>query len=286
MNVPVVGVHGIKCYGYYDDAAGSAGAATLMAAHWTRALAEGADITLEAVTGRLAVAYYAHLLRMATAQGQDTALRWLDEGERAVLADLIRDLGAPVQVAHGPGTVPVRQAAQWLADRFGKAAVGSVAVFCREVQAYLGSPDSSRRKSVRNAVADTIAEHQPRAVVAHSLGSVVAYEALWQRPDVPVELLLTIGSPLGMRRVVRDRLVPSVNSATGRGARPPGVATWVNIADQGNIVAATSSLSDSFTGVDQEPDIAIGPIAFHTAAAYLRHPKVASRIAPYLQHQD
>jgi hypothetical protein len=85
-----------------------------------------------------------------------------------------------------------------------------------------------------------------------------------------------------MEHVVRDRLIPPVDPATSRGARPPGVSTWINIADLGDLVAATTSLAASFDGVDQQPDITLGPIAFHTATAYLSHPRVAAHLAPYL----
>jgi hypothetical protein len=282
MSHPVVGVHGINCYRYCTEAGTAEAAAALMSARWSTALAEGCGAATEAKADRLAVAYYAHLLHRATAQGPETDLKWLSGGEQSVLMDLVRDLGAPPQVAQGPGTAPVRQAAQWLAAHFGGAAVGSVGLFCREVQAYLGTPDSAKRKAVGDTVADTIAEHRPSAVVAHSLGSVVTYEALWHRPDLKVDLLLTIGSPLGMPRVVQDRLIPPLDPCTGRGAKPPGVAAWVNIADRGDLVAATGSLAGSFDGVTQEPDITIGPVAFHAATSYLRHPEVARHLAPYL----
>jgi hypothetical protein len=51
-----------------------------------------------------------------------------------------------------------------------------VTTFCREVHLYLSDP--ARRAAVRATVADTIATHQPALVIAHSLGSVVAYETL------------------------------------------------------------------------------------------------------------
>ena len=179
--------------------------------------------------------------------------------------------------------MPVRQAAQWLATHFGAAAVNSVALFCREVQTYLGTPDSAPRKAVRDTVADTIAAHRPRAIVAHSLGSVVAYEALWHRPDLEIELLLTIGSPLGMPRVIQDRLIPPLDPATHHGAKPVGVAAWLNVTDTGDLVAAPASLTKTFEGVTQLPDITIGPIAFHAATSYLSHPSVATKLMPYLR---
>ena len=281
MSVPVVGVHGINCYRYYQDAGTQQGAASLMAADWTAALAEGAGLAPQATAGHLAVAYYSNLLRKrATAQGADD-LKWLTEPEQSVLTDLLRDLGAPPQVAQGPATVPFRQLGQWLAKRLPRVGTGTVAVFCQEVQAYLGSPDSAPRKAVRATVAAAVADHRPRAIVAHSLGTVVAYETLWEYPDLQVDLLLTLGSPLGMPSVVQARLIPPFDQATGRGARPPGVTTWLNVADRGDLVAAAGTLADSFDGVTQLPDITIGQVAFHAATAYLRHPKVAAAITPH-----
>jgi len=283
MTTPVVGVHGINCYRYYQDAGTQEGAASLMAADWTAALTEGAGLPPQATTDRLAVAYYSDLLRKrVTPQGTDD-LKWLTEPEQSVLTNLLRDLGAPPQVAQGPATVPFRQLGQWLAKRLPRVGTGTVAVFCQEVQAYLGSPDSAPRQAVRAAVAAAIADHRPSAIVAHSLGTVVAYETLWEYPDLEVDLLLTLGSPLGMPSVVQSRLIPPLNQATGRGARPPGVKVWVNVADKGDLVASPVSLEKTFDGVTQLPDITIAKLGFHAATGYLRHPEVAAAIAPYLE---
>ena len=59
-------------------------------------------------------------------------------------------------------------------------------------------------------------------LLAHSLGSVVAYETLWARPDLQIDLLITLGSPLGMPDVIFDQLDPA--PIARRGQRPPGVA--------------------------------------------------------------
>jgi hypothetical protein len=81
---------------------------------------------------------------------------------------------------------------------------------------------------VLTTVADTIAARGARVVLAHSLGSVVAYETLWARPDLEVELLITLGSPLAPPDVVFDRLDPAPRN--GKGRRPPGVRRWINVA--------------------------------------------------------
>ncbi len=82
-------------------------------------------------------------------------------------------------------------------------------------------------------------------VVGHSLGSVVAYEALCAHPEWPVRALLTLGSPLGIRNLVFDKL------RAGAGGKPgdwPGAVweSWTNIADEGDVVALVKDLRPLF----------------------------------------
>ena len=140
--------------------------------------------------------------------------------------------------------------------------------FTQEVQTYLSEHDTVRRAKSRITVANAVAEHRPDVVIAHSLGSVVAYETLWAYPQQRVDLLVTVGSPLAMPGVVIDRLQP--DALHKRGARPPGVARWVNIADVGDIVAVPrDGLALYFDGVEADTDVVIGDWDFHTAQSYL-----------------
>jgi len=88
-----------------------------------------------------------------------------------------------------------------------------------------------------------------RVLVGHSLGSVVAYEALCAHPEWPVRALVTLGSPLGIRNLIFDRLMPSP-AAEGpggvRGGWPGGVRSWVNVADAGDVVALVKDLRPLF----------------------------------------
>lgn len=87
-----------------------------------------------------------------------------------------------------------------------------------------------------------------RVIVAHSLGSVVTYEALhafstrtnWSN----VKTLVTLGSPLGIRNLIFDRLTPAPNG--GRGIWPPGIERWTNVSDDGDIVALIKKLGSLF----------------------------------------
>lgn len=81
---------------------------------------------------------------------------------------------------------------------------------------------------------------ETRVVIGHSLGSVVAYDTLRDRPsDQPVPLMVTLGSPLGLP-AISQRLQP----------QPPGfpaaVRRWVNIAAPDDVVAARRELHAVF----------------------------------------
>lgn len=107
---------------------------------------------------------------------------------------------------------------------------------------------------VRQAALDRVAAgigEDTRVVVGHSLGSVVAYEALCAHPEWPVRALVTLGSPLGIRNLIFDRLVPAPTAEGPGGARGawPGVArSWVNVADAGDVVALVKDLRPLFGG--------------------------------------
>ncbi|MFI7321313.1 hypothetical protein [Streptomyces venezuelae] len=81
-------------------------------------------------------------------------------------------------------------------------------------------------------------------VVAHSLGTVVAYEGLCAHPQWQDVTFVTLGSPLGIRNLAFDRLVPA--PVDGRGHWPEPVKSWTNIADRGDVVPMVKSLAARF----------------------------------------
>src|ERR1700730_3653625 len=72
----------------------------------------------------------------------------------------------------------------------------------------------------------------PFVVVAHSQGTMIAYDVLRRlnRAQVQVPLFVTIGSPLGLSEV-RDEL-QHWSGAADKLPFPPCVDTWVNVADR------------------------------------------------------
>ena len=277
----VVGVHGIGNYHHYADAGNSAeSASAALSGEWAAALRRGlAARPVPAPAPRLRVAYYAHLLHRGTAQGPDD-VRFLDDTEQDLLIALV-DKHAPAAIAQGRRTLRARAAADWITRRLGDRALGLALTFVREANAYLHS--DTRRQQARCAVAEAIARDRPRVVIAHSLGTVIAYETLWEHPELPVDLLLTLGSPLAMPGVIFELLHPA--PVSGRGRRPPAVAAWANLADVGDIVAIPrTGLAPHFDGVTQDaPEIVIGERDFHSVSGYLAAAETAAALEPYLQ---
>lgn len=73
---------------------------------------------------------------------------------------------------------------------------------------YLAAGDAPARAQAREHVATIMAERQARIVIAHSLGTAAAYEALHAHPELQVDLLVTLGSPLDLPGAVFGRLQP------------------------------------------------------------------------------
>jgi hypothetical protein len=273
----VLGVHGVGNYRYRHDSRSDAAAALAISKDWTDWLRAGLppQVPLD-----LHVCFYAHHLHRGTPQGLDDPAT-LEPDAQDFFITWVEHLKLRPQAAQGPRTARVRQAADWLTHRYGRAARLAAILFCREAHTYLARSDSPRRTAARETLATAIAERQPKIIIAHSLGSVLAYETLWSQPELQVELLVTLGSPLGMPHVVFDRLQPTPTN--GQGNRPPGVIHWANLSDVGDIIAIPSDLPQRFKGIDYHAaDLTIGTWDFHTIKNYLASPATASTLVPYL----
>ena len=89
---------------------------------------------------------------------------------------------------------------------------------------------------------------RPVLLIAHSMGSVIAWEALWQMSrvdgdDVRVDLLLTMGSPLGQRFIQRRILG---YAETGERRYPDNIGRWINLTAVGDLTAVDPDLADDF----------------------------------------
>jgi hypothetical protein len=80
-----------------------------------------------------------------------------------------------------------------------------------------------------------------------------------------VRTLITLGSPLGIRNLIFDRLEP----ANGLGCWPGTISHWENVADMGDVVAIEKRLAPHFGDRVQDHIVHNGSHA-HDAKPYLR----------------
>jgi hypothetical protein len=86
----------------------------------------------------------------------------------------------------------------------------------KQVIAYLN--DADMRLKIRERVSALLGP-ETQVVIGHSLGSIVAYEALCKFNGSQVRTFVTLGSPLGIRNVIFDKLDSS--PVAGKGVWPP-----------------------------------------------------------------
>lgn len=148
----------------------------------------------------------------------------------------------------------------------------------KQVRRYLFEPEL--REEIRGLVRALITD-ETQVVVAHSLGSVVAYEALCSMPKHPVRTFVTLGSPLGIPNLIFERLEPAPTG--GIGAWPGRTELkWINIADSGDPVALVKKLNGKFGGkfAHRIWDAQVhNSVHAHSAASYLTDKLTGEAIA-------
>ncbi|MFE6386115.1 hypothetical protein [Nocardiopsis dassonvillei] len=269
------------------------GAETLLT-QWRPALTDGAALAgARLAPDDVAMAFYGDLFRPAGHRAVGLPPYDASDVEEGLEQDLLRALWEEAARTDpsvpGPGA-PVRFGAPSWVQRalvslsrhpvFAGLADRAMIADLKQVRAYLTDPAvraAAQRRVLAGIGPDT------RLVVAHSLGSVVAYEALCAASQAPSDDpastpfldLVTIGSPLGIAGLIFDRLLPSPEK--GRGTRPRSVRTWTNVADRRDVVALVKELDPLFGGVADLP-VDNGPKA-HDASPYLTSREVGLAVA-------
>jgi hypothetical protein len=131
--------------------------------------------------------------------------------------------------------------------KFGAAAGVLYLGTLRQVRRYLTEP---QLKAPVDDVVDRTAAAGCAILIGHSLGSVVALEFLRCNPEHRVDLLLTVGSPLGLRMVQSRLPAPLLGTDTPTGL-PMNVARWVNVRDPRDPVACAGDLRRFWPGIEE-----------------------------------
>ncbi|MDH5454982.1 MAG: hypothetical protein OEY37_02855 [Gammaproteobacteria bacterium] len=124
-------------------------------------------------------------------------------------------------------------------------------VHLRDLRRYLKDDNdiaAHTRRMLKVPLQAAAAAHRPVLLLAHSMGSVIAYDSLWELShDAPdrarVDLLVTMGSPLG-QRYLRKRVMGAGKSGYGR--YPANIRRWKNLAAMGDLTSLDRQLGNDF----------------------------------------
>ena len=154
------------------------------------------------------------------------------------------------EVPDSPRYVEARQQVELSLEALGGSDVLGALSQAANNAAFERTVDMVTTMSTTPDLADQIGERYDRVVgprtkvvVAHSMGTVVAWTALCHRPESTVHTLVTLGSPLGSPMVF-DVLDPA--PVGGQGAWPGPVQRWVNVAAVGDKATGGRGLSERF----------------------------------------
>jgi hypothetical protein len=202
-------------------------------------------------------AFYGHLFRKPGALAASGSYRAEDVGpEEAALLNLLwqaaveaepQGVPSPSSYAGGETLARTPQIIQRALSAVSRSSfwvnIAQAALIGDLKQVVLYINDRDVREKVLEIVAKKITP-DTRVVIGHSLGSVVAYEALCRNPANVVSFV-SFGSPLGIQNLIFHKLSPAP-SPENIGAWPGVVKHWTNIADKGDIVALEKKLTPFF----------------------------------------
>jgi hypothetical protein len=158
-------------------------------------------------------------------------------------------------------------------------------------------PASMARHHIRQRLRDAIARYKGYdiMIVAHSMGSIIAFDVLSFMPaDNRISTLVTIGSPLGLPVVVSRIAAEHKNDNPGKiMVTPPCIASrWINMADIMDKIAIHYKISDDFgknsLGIQPEDilvrnDYIINGIRNpHKSFGYLRTPEFTGILGDFI----
>ena len=153
------------------------------------------------------------------------------------------------------------------------------------------------RRNLREPLARARETDARVLIIGHSLGSVIAWDTLWELSRVDgvggkIELFVTLGSPLG-QRIIQRQLKGSGDS--GRRKYPSNIRRWLNVAAVGELTAIDHRFARDFAPmqkyglVESIEDRRIyshyrqnGVLAVHNEYGYLLADEVGAAVAQFM----
>jgi len=173
----------------------------------------------------------------------------------------------------------------------------------REIDRYFNNSDGVAREIrdlLKQKLRPMIELQEDVLLIGHSLGAVIAYDALWElshQDGVKGKVdFLTLGSPMGLHYIQRRML--GMNNH-GKKSYPDLIRHWINFSAEGDVTALNQNLKESFRPMlelglaESIEDHCNGIYNFfrndeglncHRSYGYLVSPAVGSIIADWWKH--
>jgi hypothetical protein len=277
--------------------------ASPLKAEWLETLAEGltkSNLKLPIPEDDVRFPYYGDTLyEMAAGRSDEEAAKIIlrgngDVDEQEFARDFIEEVRSKVGITDdqlaevsddavihkGPLNSEWSLAVLRAVDRFIPFASGtSIALFTHDVYEYL--KNAAVRETIENGVSAAITPGVETVVVAHSLGTVVAYNLIRQRGHLlgwKIPLLVTVGSPLAVSTIRK------IMQTFARPRCPECVSCWFNAMDKRDLVALypldaqAFPLNPTIPAIENKPDVRNKTTNRHGITGYLDDQEVARRI--------
>jgi len=177
--------------------------------------------------------------------------------------------------------------------------------FFKDLEAYYGNDYVNKpgaqcrvKEVICSYLANVLKKHRQKKIllIAHSMGSIIAYDVLTQYArDVNIDTLVTIGSPLGLPIIQSKLMVDAGREHSQKGLlkTPENILNhWYNLSDLRDKIAIDYKLADDFEAnsrqVRPEDKIVVNNYEFmgaknpHKVFGYLRTAEMAWIIDAYL----
>lgn len=179
----------------------------------------------------------------------------------------------------------------------------NLALHLRDLRRYVRNENGvaeNTRRHLKMPLRAALAAGRPVLLLTHSMGTVIAWDALWQlgRDDDfqgRVSLFMTMGSPLG-QQYLRQRLLG--RNEQGVAEFPTVLDRWINVIAVGDLTALRRKLARRFADMvsaDVLPEIADyeifnwyrehGRLNVHSEYGYLANPDCARHVADWWRAQ-
>lgn len=154
------------------------------------------------------------------------------------------------------------------------------------------------RRRLRETLVPLLSRGEEIMLITHCLGSLVAYDTLWElghgddQPEGRISLWLTFGSPLGDEATKRR-----LKGAKERAARryPTNVTEWVNVSAEDDYISHDKTVADDFDAMVKGHQISrirdyriynlttrFGRSNPHSSLGFLSHPRIAKLVSDWL----